>query len=605
MTDIKTKIQQERATKTKQKTQMRGKVNLEFERIKKAKAGKITTPAKPVTPEQHDAQIGQAFQGEPVDLSRQQTPSGGAPGPAEPEGTSPTEQGPGQPDQEGGPNPFQGTPTEENKTAEEEQKKPEEEKEKEPEKDKEEKKKKEEEDKKKEEEKKDEEEKEKEGEEGKEGEGEKEPEEGKGAEEGAPEEEEPRFGEPAKEEGAADTAAEAEGAEGAEAAELGEAGEAAGAAEGAEAAGAGEAAAGGAAGAEATGAAGAEAAGAAAGAEATGAAAAEAGAATAGTGAAATVGVWGPVIAVGCLIIVLLLAFAGVAAYGFACKLGKCPPQQTGPNAANAQLLVASNKTAIDVAGYNKMYIDPKDVKYLEEGVIDRRLVDSLNYLSSKHKYLKISHLLTAYENMTVNPEANQLSANISAHHDGLAGDITTIDFVYKVFAWDATCSAATNGLMGDTVYYNDKNDELLRFECNGDIFDMASANTTWNSMPAVGIPIEITYQDAKPNNPHAGDLPDPGLNLTGADKQVYDSVLQPEARRKVHQVIQELLEYPATTGDVNFNRVTQLITYSQARDVLPFVNDGTLDNIYGKNHPANYGLFAMEEAWQNIHIGY
>jgi hypothetical protein len=292
-------------------------------------------------------------------------------------------------------------------------------------------------------------------------------------------------------------------------------------------------------------------------------------------------------------------------AWGFSGKLGKTPPQYTGKNAPNVQTLTTSITQPSGVTSFNRAAITSADQNYLNQGVVDTRVVNVLNYLIAKHKYLNISHIISGYENMTVNPEADQLSANISAHHNGLAADLDTIDFVYKVYKADSACSAASDGLAGDILYYNDLNQVLLTLPCRGDIFDTTKVNTTWDGMPAQGIPILIAYQDAKPNNPHAGTLADPGLNLSGVDLQVYQTVLQPEARRKVHQIITELLQYPATTSDANNNRVTQLITYSQPRDVQPFITDGTLDKVYGAGRPNNYGLFAMEEAWQNIHIGY
>jgi hypothetical protein len=80
------------------------------------------------------------------------------------------------------------------------------------------------------------------------------------------------------------------------------------------------------------------------------------------------------------------------------------------------------------------------------------------------------------------------------------------------------------------------------------------------------------------------------------------NKVLRPEARYKTHQLIQELLDISKEFENPNM-RVTQLITYSKERDVLPFSD--TLDKIYGVGHKDNYGLFAMQEAFPNVHVGY
>jgi len=343
------------------------------------------------------------------------------------------------------------------------------------------------------------------------------------------------------------------------------------------------------------------------GAEAAGAAGVAGAEGAAAAGAAATSEFWGPVVIVIIAVIaLLLLILLLVSFYSLGGRLGKTALQATGPNSPEVKQLVDNNSATSPVNGYTKIQIDPKDVEYLNDGIIDQRLVGSLNYLVEKHKSIKISHVLTGYENMsTTEGGDSQLVANISAHHDGLAADITEIDFVYKVFEADPNCSEATGGAKnGDVVFYNDLSDELLRLECQGNPTDIL-VNTTWSGQPAEGLPIKMIYQDTKPDNPHAGNTADPSLSLNPIDQQIYDAVYQPEARRKTHQVIAELLAYPATTEVPESYRVTQLITYSQERDVDPFDKDGTLDKVYGLNRPNNYGLFAMEEAWQNVHIGY
>lgn len=76
---------------------------------------------------------------------------------------------------------------------------------------------------------------------------------------------------------------------------------------------------------------------------------------------------------------------------------------------------------------------DEKDLQYIKDGKIDKRLATSLLYLTQKHSYIHISHIVSAYDQMSVNPESGafhdtQITKNVSAHKDGLALDIDQID---------------------------------------------------------------------------------------------------------------------------------------------------------------------------------
>lgn len=480
------------------------------------------------------------------------------------------------------------------------------------------------------------------GEEGKEGEKEKPG--PKGAEEGTAEAGAPEAGAGAGEAGAEAGAGEAaaagaEAAPGAQAAGAGAMAGEAGAA-GAETAGAGAAAAGG----EAAGAAGSAAAGAAtAGAEtaATGTAAAGAGAATAGIGAAivlaaAAVSHWANkhggllkwiLIIFAIIAMVIFLIFGGLASYHLSGGAGKSAPQPAGTSSQNVKKMETQNQNPAKtgppespfqnpVSGFNQIvYKDAKDKDYVSSGEIDDRLARALAYLAEKHGVLRISHIISDYEYMNVSEAGKdtnpQVIENISAHQDGLAADIDYIDFVYKVIEENSACGTAADIIsggdvpVGDIVYYNDLNEELLRLPCADIGGRSALPNTSWNNLPAEAIPIKILYQDPKPNIEHAGNEPDPSLTTDPIEKMVYEKVYQPEARRKVHLVAQELLEFPYATDDADFYRITQLITYSKERDVQSFMDDGTLDKLYGLPRAANYGLFYMLESWQNIHIGY
>jgi len=92
------------------------------------------------------------------------------------------------------------------------------------------------------------------------------------------------------------------------------------------------------------------------------------------------------------------------------------------------------------------------------------------------------------------------------------------------------------------------------------------------------------------------------GISLPGqcnGDTKCY----KPTAQKNVHKVIEELLAYPVETGDPFVNKVTQIITLSQERDVDPF--EDQLQNLYGILRPKSFGLFAMPEAYDHLHIAY
>ncbi len=77
-------------------------------------------------------------------------------------------------------------------------------------------------------------------------------------------------------------------------------------------------------------------------------------------------------------------------------------------------------------------------------------------------------------------------------------------------------------------------------------------------------------------------------------------------ARNKVHKVIKQLLEYPADQGSVIANRISQIMTYSQERDVTPFeegTEKPTLDEVYGEGRLPNYGLFSMTDGAGNPYL--
>lgn len=177
------------------------------------------------------------------------------------------------------------------------------------------------------------------------------------------------------------------------------------------------------------------------------------------------------VVAAICLIIIIIFALVACSAYGG--EFGKTYPQKAGKDSKSVQALLNANKTlATDVTGdkYHRFdFLNAEDKKFTEDGLIDKRLATSLDYLQKLHKRIAVSHIISTYKDMPKNPEADsQLSSNVSAHKDGLAADVTEIDFVYKVWEENKACQALADAItgggasaagvqIGDLIFYGDE----------------------------------------------------------------------------------------------------------------------------------------------------
>jgi hypothetical protein len=95
------------------------------------------------------------------------------------------------------------------------------------------------------------------------------------------------------------------------------------------------------------------------------------------------------------------------------------------------------------------------------------------------------------------------------------------------------------------------------------------------------------------------------------------DSQKKAIAQEKVHIVIKQLMQMPSSTNstlglpDIINMRLTQLMTWSYNRDVLPFINGSekpSYQDVYGNQSLPNYGLFATTDnnyLLDHIHLGY
>lgn len=250
-------------------------------------------------------------------------------------------------------------------------------------------------------------------------------------------------------------------------------------------------------------------------------------------------GITWPYLLAGAIIalVVGILCLIVIAYFAKGAGGGKSQPDPAGLPSENTavQKLLDYAELPNGVAGFDRMVFKvTRDKEFVEkDGKIDQRLTDSLNYLISKHKYIRVSHIISEYEYMNVYEAGTDTNPNvipnITAHQDGLAADIDEIDYVYKIFRENEDCSVETAGLAGDIYYYNDQNKELLKLKCMGQLWNTTASNTTWNGEPAQAIPIKILYQDCKPDIKHAGNATDPCKAIANPTQQlVYDQVLQP-----------------------------------------------------------------------------
>ncbi len=155
---------------------------------------------------------------------------------------------------------------------------------------------------------------------------------------------------------------------------------------------------------------------------------------------------WPVVIGCGVLFLIILLVFGSLAAYYVRGSAGKTIPQRAGKNDPNiAKILAFTKEQTGETSGFFAQasspsnmkvnFLNARDLEYIQSGQVDKRLLASLVYLAEHHEHIRISHIVSGYEDMQTNVESGsfhdkQLAKNISAHKDGLAADIDEIDYV-------------------------------------------------------------------------------------------------------------------------------------------------------------------------------
>ena len=316
----------------------------------------------------------------------------------------------------------------------------------------------------------------------------------------------------------------------------------------------------------------------------------------------AIVGVVGLPVVIGCLVITLivLLVFGSLAAYYLRGGAGKTAPQRAGkddPNIAKV-LALTGQETGESGSGNMKLnFLHQRDLEYIQSGEIDKRLLAALVYLAERHEHIRVSHIVSVYEDMKTNVESGmfhdkQKRNNISAHQDGLAADIDEIDYLkdkcdcgdkipVKV-SWQ-TIGENPFGEAPDALNQIKGSDDLLKDDVKKALEKMGVKGL---DDPSVQQKLKDGYGALKNiNSPY--DLTDPdiiadlkGIGITGIDNPDLQTGLKHlEAMQKIKEL--SLNDLSALKDDnvqalfaqagipLDDATVDQMIQYKKAREVL------------------------------------
>ena len=268
-------------------------------------------------------------------------------------------------------------------------------------------------------------------------------------------------------------------------------------------------------------------------------------------GAVATSEIWFPIlmiaIAVILLIIIVIIAIGIIGQYTQG-GAGQSLKNPYNPNNADHQKVLADlekmSKQGDPVLGTKKLEIPNKEMDFLKNGVKnsdgteirpDIRMMQALDYLAKKHDHIKVSHIIYPYISMPIptiesKSTANKtIIANISAHKDGKAVDISEIDYIYT------QCTGCCNHRCSTNI----KNDywkpdpskkcaQLCSDGCVGKGGPVCAGNPAQcNGLTTTcskAIPIQVSWQDDPTTNSAAR-----GTNLTSFTNNIVSNLgLQP-----------------------------------------------------------------------------
>lgn len=221
-------------------------------------------------------------------------------------------------------------------------------------------------------------------------------------------------------------------------------------------------------------------------------------------------------IVIGVFIIIMILIFIFGAINGSGGKTSAVP---SAANDAGVKKVLELEQEKAQVGGqtigkYTKVAFSERDKTFLNNSLtkgydgdakisVDRRLVEAIEYLASKHSRIYVSHIVNVYEKMPIDTENSgdpQIIANISAHKSGQAGDIREIDFVFLGMDPMSKCGKDPRDPRRDLVWLNDRSQELLRQKCKGNIFQPKTGGPIIRGISTKPFPIKIAWQDDPPS---------------------------------------------------------------------------------------------------------
>ena len=139
-------------------------------------------------------------------------------------------------------------------------------------------------------------------------------------------------------------------------------------------------------------------------------------------------------VLIGCAVVALIiLIILGVLAAHWikTGPTGRTAPVAAGVNDPNVKKIVS----LIDVNDPKLEIANDRDKEFIKSGKIDKRLAAALAYLAERHEHIRVSHIVSGYEDINTNTESGRFHDikypnNISAHKQGQAADIDEIDYV-------------------------------------------------------------------------------------------------------------------------------------------------------------------------------
>jgi len=145
-----------------------------------------------------------------------------------------------------------------------------------------------------------------------------------------------------------------------------------------------------------------------------------------------------PVI-IGCAVVALIiLIILGVLAAHWikTGPTGRTAPIAAGVDDPNVKKIISlMDQTNADGKTKKLEIANERDKEFIKSGKIDKRLAAALAYLAEHHEHIRVSHIVSGYEDIKTNTESGQFHDikypnNISAHKQGQAADIDEIDYV-------------------------------------------------------------------------------------------------------------------------------------------------------------------------------